>query len=125
MNMRLLTEGEARLLRDLLRRANLLHIYKDQIADWMVEDMDDGGMGSVRLHRREVLIENTEMDRKVSELQFRDSDGVLVIASLILNIVGFPFEVDLLKVNSEPLQMIPEQDKFMDVEYTNVPNKAP
>jgi hypothetical protein len=118
MSMRLLTNGERGLLSALLQRAGILEVYKDQLDDWLVEDMDDSGMGSIRLHRKGVLIENTEMDRKASELQFRDVDGTLVIASLNLNSEGFPFEIDLWKVNSEPLQVIPDGSEFTDVQYT-------
>lgn len=107
------------MLEALLRRASILQIYENELGAWCVEDMDDGGMGSIRLHRQGVLIENTSMDRKVSELQFHDADGVLVIASLNLNVDEFPFELDVWKVNSEPLQVIPEPCEFADVEYTN------
>lgn len=122
--MRLLTINETGLLRELLRRAGLLDIHEGQLGGLIVEDMDDGGMGSIRLHRPDVLIECAQMDKKASELQFLDADGVLVIASLNLNIEGFPFEIDIWKVNSEPLQFIPEQGKFTDVEYTVIPDKG-
>ena len=122
--MRLLTENETILLGALLRRADMLDIYEGQLEKLVVEDMDDGRMGSIRLHRPDVLLECTEMDRKASELQFYDVDGVLVIASLNLNVEGFPFEIDMWKVNSEPLQVIPNQDKFMDVEYTSIPGEG-
>ena len=63
-----------------------------------MEERDDGGMGSLAfepLGRRH--------GGTVCECQFTDADGVLVCAALNVDDSGFPLELDLWKVDFEPL----------------------
>ncbi len=67
--------------------------------DWQsslkVEDMDDGGMGSLRLALSN-KVEDADTPRAVaSDLQFTDADGVEVIASLYLDASGTPSELSV------------------------------
>lgn len=61
-----------------------------------VTAMSDGGMGSLK-------IGETSHDRKfgsmAAEIQFVDSDGVKIIASLYLDEDGAPYELDIFKTN--------------------------
>ena len=59
---------------------------------------------------------------QVSECQFKDIDGVPVIASLYLDKDNELFELDIWKVDFSKLEMIPSH--FEDVEYSNqIPKK--
>jgi hypothetical protein len=73
-----------------------------------VEPLDDGGMGSLAFDpvgRRH--------GGTVSECQFTDADGVLVHAALNLDEEGKPLEIDLWKVNFEPLLRWPERHELV------------
>jgi hypothetical protein len=74
----------------------------------LVGEMDDGGMGSLAfapLGRR--------LGGTVSECQFTDADGVLVCAALNLDENGFPLELDMWKVDFEPLVRWPEKAQLV------------
>jgi hypothetical protein len=72
-----------------------------------VADLDDGGMGSLRLIPcREVALDPV-FGRQFSACSFKDSDGVLVIASLYLDQFDSPFELDLWKVDFGRLNRLP------------------
>lgn len=97
------TEAEQRLIGELASRARL------EDADvWLgalqVEEMDDGGMGSLRLGGREC---SGVVVRK-AEVQFTDEDGVEVIASLNAGADGVPLELDIWRTDFAPLIRIPE-----------------
>jgi hypothetical protein len=74
----------------------------------LVESMEDGGMGSLAfapLGRR--------FGGSVSECQFTDADGILVHAALNLGDEGKPLELDVWKVNFEPLLRWPVQEELV------------
>lgn len=73
-------------------------------ASTLVEEMDDGGMGSLAF-----LPRGRRLGGTVSECQFTDVDGVLVFAALNLDADGHPLEIDLWKVNFQPLRHWPGQ----------------
>lgn len=99
------TNDEARLLRVLADIAG--------IADpgaWaeglQVEEMDDGGMGSLRL-----VVPATAGRRGVisckAAVQFTDADGVEAVASLYADERGSPVELDVWKTDFSRLIRIP------------------
>lgn len=73
------------------------------LADVKVDDLDDGGMGSF------VIIEpvNQGYDHVASEVEFDDSDGIKVSASLYVDVKDRPCEVDIWKVDFAPLVTLP------------------
>lgn len=79
-----------------------------QIPDVLVEDMDDGGMGSIRFligrHGKRIF------GRQISEAAFVDEDGVVVSATLNLDQHGVLFELDLWKVDNSSLRKYPDRD---------------
>lgn len=75
--------------------------------DTLVEEMDDGGMGSLAF-----LPRGRRHGGTVSECQFTDVDGVLVCAALNVDTDGHPLEVDLWKVNFERLAGWPRQEQL-------------
>jgi hypothetical protein len=75
--------------------------------DWLrglqVAEMDDGGMGSLRL--RPPLIGGRDKDpgRVVAEYGYVDADGVNVLVSLFVDNEGQPLELDSWKVDFRPI----------------------
>jgi len=89
--MRTLTENETSVPCLLGKAANLS-------VNWstlLVEDLDDGGMGSFRIGIRG----NRKLGSVASECHFTDSDGVMVLLALNLDEAGQPFELDSWKVD--------------------------
>jgi len=81
--------------------------------DWLeglrVSEMDDGGMGSLRLIPRGPSKADRIFGKKAAEHQFTDSDGVEVLATLTVDQNGQPFELDVWKSDFSPLIRIPEE----------------
>jgi hypothetical protein len=69
----------------------------------MVTPMDDGGMGSLILYPDGKITAGRNFGRMLFDVQFKDADNVDVIASLNLDQNGDLFELDIWKVNFDPL----------------------
>ena len=80
--------------------------------DWknglLVCEIEDGGMGGLQLIPRGINHRDRIFGEQVSEYVFKDIDGVDVIASLNLDKEGNLFELDIWKVNFEPLLKFPD-----------------
>lgn len=74
----------------------------------LVEEMQDGNMGSLR------FVTPEDPDRrygsKIVEAEFTDADGVLVSVALNLDDRGNLFELDLWKVDFSPLERYPKPE---------------
>lgn len=79
--------------------------------------LEDGGMGSLALFPCDTFNKVRHFGSQVSECQFRDTDGVLVVASLYLDEDDKLYELDMWKVDFSKLINIPTH--FEDVEYSN------
>jgi hypothetical protein len=64
-----------------------------------VEDIDDGGMGSLRFVS---AYEPRKLGIKLASLRFDDEDGVPVLMSLFLDEEGELYELDSWKVDYSP-----------------------
>lgn len=73
----------------------------------LVRELDDGGMGSLRLLTRGNSDAGRRFGATVAEYQFKDSDGVDVIVSLNVDQCGLPFELDMWKTDFSPLIGVP------------------
>lgn len=104
---RRLTSQEERLLELLIEKASikLPANWKESL---IVRFMDDGGMGSLYLFPEGVIKENRVLGKQVSEYQFKDKDGVDVIASLNVDDAGELFELDIWKTDFNPLISTPD-----------------
>ena len=73
----------------------------------VVEDMEDGGMGSLLLIPK--AAENTQrsMGAEIASGTFRDSDGVLVVVAVNVDKNDMLYELDVWKVTFEPLLSLP------------------
>ena len=72
-----------------------------------VIELDDGGMGGLLLLPGDMDNEARAFGRMVSDCQFTDADGVVVIASLYLDRAGIPFELDIWKTDFGRVIRIP------------------
>ncbi len=73
----------------------------------LVETMDDGGMGSLRLFPNGKHKENRKFGDCASEYRFDDIDGVPVLVSLNTDQNGDLFELDVWKTDFSKLKKIP------------------
>jgi hypothetical protein len=102
--MRKPTSDELRLLEHLVAKATFVID-----GELLVEDMNDGGMGSLLLFAQHSISRERRFGRQVADCRFVDADGVDVIASLNLDEDGELFELDVWKVNYAPLIRIAER----------------
>ncbi len=105
--MRKPTEAERRLLARLAHADNLTTEWLDGLT---VAEMDDGGMGSLRLAPEGKDDPDRAFGRAGEQLEFADADGIPVIASLYLDDAGAPLELEMWKVDFTPLVRIPDFD---------------
>lgn len=106
MDMRLLNLAEKELILHMLDRASRAAHFRDMLADYLVEDMSDGGMGSVRFSSPNA--EGRRLGELLYQMEFADEDGVPVIATLFLDSLGQLFELDMWKVDFSPLKRFPD-----------------
>ena len=101
------TVQERRLLQALATR------WSSSPRDWVrqvtVRPMADGGMGSLELLPPDLPQGSRRFGSRVAELQFKDDDGVVVIASLNVDQNKVPFELDVWKTDFSPLHRIPDR----------------
>jgi hypothetical protein len=102
------SDAEWRLLNLLVSRAPQLGLRSGWEAEVRVQPMADGEMGSLRITLLDEPPANRHFGRRVAECQFKDQDGVAVLASLNVDQEGTLFELDIWKTNFERLIQIPE-----------------
>ena len=102
--MRYLQTYEIPLVKYLIRKAGLTAEFSnlDRIS---VKSMKDGGMGSLRFITNTT---NPKLSSVAAECLFHDSDGIKVSATLNLDQNGQLFELDIWKVNFDPLLKWPQ-----------------
>ena len=101
------TNHEVKLITLLLNKSRL-SFPDDWYKKLLVRQMNDGEMGSLYLFPEGNIIENRRFGKQISEYQFKDSDGVDVIASLNIDDNGELFELDIWKTNFEKLIQLPD-----------------
>ncbi len=113
MDSRSPTADERRLLRAL---AEIAHLEDPE--SWMatlgVRHIDDGGMGSLEIVAPSSRRAGSATTVCLAAVQFTDSDGVEVIASLYADERGVPFELDVWKTDISLLRCIPERFRPLD-----------
>jgi hypothetical protein len=95
--------GEAILLDLLVSKSTQAILPIDWKNSLLVQPMDDGGMGSLRLIDPEKIQGERKLGEQVSEHRFDDDDGVPVIATLYTDADGYLYELDIWKVDFSPL----------------------
>lgn len=100
-----LTKQEESILEELISKSNM-NLSFNWKEDLLVSNLVDGGMGSLSLHPPGVVGKEREFGSQVSDCQFKDTDGVTVIASLYLDREGNVYELDVWKTDFSPLNEI-------------------
>lgn len=77
-----------------------------RLANSLVEDMQDGGMGSIRF--LSVCPAERRVGETLAEAEYLDEDGIPVSITINGDNCGEPFEVDIWKVNFSPLLRYPD-----------------
>ncbi len=97
-----LKEPERHLMERLLQQVEDNAALKRQLAIAQVREMEDGGMGSLYfLHPKKTDTERL-FGKRIAELQFKDADGVDILASLNLDTDGDIMELDIWKIDYSP-----------------------
>lgn len=107
MPKRLIKDHERILIEHLLQLAGADKIFS---IPSMVEDLNDGGMGSIQLSRK---------GRHSGELilvQYHDADEQLVLIGLSKNEYGELFDLDFWKVDFNPLIRYPKPEDLKHLE---------
>jgi hypothetical protein len=108
--MRPLRDEEKALLAALIQGKPRAEQLLNSLKKAVVEEMDDGGMGSLRF----CWSDNEEPRRLgdlLAEMEFADNDGVPVMVAINLDDRGNLFELDIWKVDFSPLKRFPCQKK--------------
>lgn len=77
----------------------------EAVDELMVAEMLDARMGSLRFHSQSA---ERHFNGTVSEGEFSDADGVLVIAALHVDTQGHLYELDVWRTDFQSLQRWPE-----------------
>ena len=80
------------------------------LPDRLVEDMKDGGMGSLRF--MEQANPERRFGKKIAEAEFTDEDGIPVSAVVNLDDRDQLFELDIWKVDFSPLKRYPRSEEL-------------
>ena len=106
-SIRNLTPKEECLLGLLVKKSSMSfpNNWKENL---LVQTMKDAGMVSLVLFPESIVEEKRRFGKCISEFQFIDQDGVVVIASLNIDDKGKLFELDMWKTDYSPLINIPD-----------------
>ena len=106
--VRPLRPEEAILIASMLRTRSKGNELLPLIPECLVEDMNDGNMGSLRFTTPDSR--TRKFGKKISEAEFADEDGILASAVINLDDQGNLFELDIWKVDFSPLRRHPKAD---------------
>ena len=103
--MRLLTKDEQDLIRFMLTNNGTQKKFIDELPNLMVEEMNDGGMGSLRfLSKKEG---RRVFKNEISIMHYRDTDGVSVRFALNLDQDDEVYELDVFKGDFSAMKKFP------------------
>lgn len=108
MALRKPTPEEMQLLEHMVRLADGLGASASDLSNLAVENMSDGGMGSLRLFPAGTRALQRFYGRKVSTWEFADDDDVPVLVALIVDAQERLYELELWKSNHGRLGRFPE-----------------
>lgn len=97
---RYLSDSEISIIQAMLLGVRSLSLTPEALSEIRVEDMDDGGMGSIKFESKK---SERRLGSDLARETFVDEDGVEVIATLSLDNYGDLFELDIWKVDFSPV----------------------
>jgi hypothetical protein len=110
---RSLSDVEHSLIARLVRNTPHENKVLEQLCNALVQDMPDGGMGSIKFQKK---TPKTDYEEQIAEGAFWDADGVPVSVTLMVDSAGHLFELDVFKADGSPLVRYPDLDDFEIVE---------
>jgi len=102
------TANEKELIAYLLKNAVLPLEYLESMT---VTSMNDGCMGSLKIHTSHSGRIDTKSIYIASEIEFKDQDGMVVLAGLYVS-NDVPYELDMMKMDFSPLLDLSNWKKF-------------
>jgi hypothetical protein len=103
--MRLLKKEELDLMVYLLKdKPNTKHMI-EKLPGALVEEMNDGGMGSLKFLNKNKL--NRRHESTIAQIQLLDIDGIPLLISIDLDGEGDIYELDVWKGDSSPTKQFP------------------
>jgi len=115
MAMRTISSKEYDLLVDLFAKACVSQRSVSLSPDLLVEELHDGGMGSLKFHHGIAPEENRRLGTTIIEGQFYDYDGTLVSLAVNVDDQGRLYEMDLWKVDFSPTRKFPEPEDMKEI----------
>lgn len=101
--IRKINNTEKQILEHLVKKGSL-HLPNGWAQNLFVQKLQDGGMGSFLIFQDESEIGvKRKFGKQLSEFEFVDDDGVLVLVSLNVDEHNKPFEVDVWKTDYKPV----------------------
>lgn len=107
---RKLRKEEADLVAAMVRNSPKANEFLSSLSQRLVEDMNDGGMRSLRFQTADNR--TRRFGKKIAEAEFTDEDGTLVSAAVNLDEYGELFELDIWKVDFSPLKRYPRAEEL-------------
>ena len=100
------TQQEIKLIEFLATKGgiNLSPQWKDKL---MVIPLEDGNMGSLSLFPMGLTDRRPHLAKIISDYQFTDEDGVEVLVSLYVDVMGDLYDLDIWKTDFSPLIKMP------------------
>lgn len=86
------------------------HSLQQELATALVEEMKDGGMGSLKF----VGAAGRKFGEQLAEAEFQDADGVALSITINVDQHGSLFEMDVWKVDFTPLIRLPSPPRTSD-----------
>jgi len=105
---RFLREEEKVLLKTML--ASRFDVLPQTLDKVLVQDMNDGGMGSIEFLPDSV--KSPSSARMLTDAEYMDEDGVPALITIYLDPQSRLNEVDFWKVDFSPLKRFPKQDQL-------------
>ena len=102
--MRKLTEEERDLIVYLLEDKEGVEHIISELPDFFIEEMNDGGMGSLRFRSSKV---SRLFGRQIAEISLLDEDMVPVSFAVFLDKDGDIYEFNVFKADFSPLKKFP------------------
>jgi len=106
-SLRPLRDAERSLIVTIIRSKPELLRVLPSVDGMRVEELNDGGMGSLLLFPDGCDVRRRSMGRQCAAAEVDDADGVAVSVALNLDEEGRLFELDIWKVDFSPLLALP------------------